>query len=240
MILILHGDNLSKSREILQQVKEKLDVRIPDENLISTKKEININDISPQDLANEISAYGLFSDPPFIILDISDAGRKNLSEHIEVLKKCPVDVTIIVLSNKTLSKANAFIKASNDLKAKVLEQNVTPTSSVYKFTDALFEKNRKKVYVELKNLIIDGEELFYVFAMILYSLRSLATVKLNSKEASSLPPFVKSKLGKQINKFTDIEILNLYKYLYEVDKKLKLGQISPEIAIPLIVEKVIT
>lgn len=238
MIIILHGDNFTKAREVIIQLQEKLSLKISEENLNAHKKEFNISDITAEDLKAEISSFGLFDDPPFIILDISKAGRKNVRDYIEVLKEAPKETTVVVVSNKALTKSNAFIKSAKGLGAKVLENNEVPKSNVYKFIDAVFEKNKKKSYRELTNLLQDGEDEFYIFSMIMFNLRNLAMYRLDAPEAKSLAPFIKSKLSKVSKEYDQKKLAEIYDEMYKMDLKMKTGRVSKEIAIPLIIEKV--
>ncbi len=240
MIIILHGENLTKSRSIISQLKTKLDLKTSDENLDSLKKELDIADITPSLLKETIFSYDLFSEPPFIILDISSAGRKSLDDYLEILENVPTEVTLVIYSKKELSKANFFIKNAGKLKAKVVENFQEPNSNIFAFVDAVWAKDRKKSYEEYKNLIIDGEEPFYVFTMLLFGLRNIAYAKFDSPELKRNAPFVVQKSTKQAKIHSDEKILALYHTAYHIDKNLKTGKINIEHAIPLLMEKVLT
>lgn len=240
MIVIIHGENLTKSRDIITQLKTKLDLKTSDENLNYQKKEMDINDITPNMLRETIVSYDLFSDPPFVILDISNAGRKNMDEYIKVLLKTPKEVTLVIYSKKLLSKSNVFIKNASAMNAKVLENIQEPSSNIFAFVDAVWNKNRKKSYEEYKNLLIDREEPFYIITMLFFGLRNITYAKFESKELTQHAPFVVQKATKQAKEFSKEKLLDLYQTAYHMDKSLKTGKINIEHAIPLLIEKVLT
>ncbi len=240
MIIILHGENIAKSRTLISQLKAKLDLKTSDKNLNALKKDLDIADITPGLLNETILSYDLFSEPPFIILEVSNASRKNLDAYIEVLMKVPQEVTLVIYSKKELSRSNVFIKNAAKLRAKVLENIQEPNSNIFAFVDALWSKNRKKIYEEYTSLIADGEEPFYIFTMLIFGLRNITYAKLDSKELVQNAPFVAQKAFRQAKEFSIDKLLDLYRVAYQMDKSLKTGKINIEHAIPLMIEKVLT
>lgn len=231
MIYIVHGNNYATSRTQTLNLQKK--------HLAETREELSINELSPLELLGKYQAKDLFGKNPFIILDISLAGRMKLDEYITVLKKVPTDAVLIILSSKELSKANAFIKSALELKTQVLVNNKIPTSNVFSFVDAVFSKKRENTYRELKNLIEDGEDEFYLFSMILYGLRNIAYCKFNSPNVNKMAPFTKSKAQKQSDQFSEEQIKTLFKELYEIDKGVKTGIVVQSIFLISTIEKII-
>lgn len=238
MIIILHGENASKSREIITQVKQKLDLKVSDENLTANKKEFKLADISENELLEEITSFGLFSDPPFIILDITNMGRTKVDSYVEVLQKAPKEVTIVIYSIKNLTKSNAFIKNAEKLSAKIVENSVEPKANVFKFVDYVMNKKKKQAIKELSTLISDGEDYFYIFSMILYGLRNIAYAVFDSNELSKVSPYAKTKAMNQAKTFGEREFKNLYSEIYQIDKMIKTGKIQAEIGVMLAINKI--
>lgn len=231
MIYIVHGDDFVKSRALIVNQQKKLGVE--------SKTEINVSEISPLELYEKCSAAGLFGDLPFIVLNISDAGNKNLEPYLETAKKIPSDATLIILSSKSLPKTNVFIKNAQTLDAKIHTNEKTPEGNVFRFVDTLFTKNRKSAYKELNNLLTENNDPFYIFSMILYGLRNIAGYIFGSPSFHKQKPFVKGKAKTQSAGFSENKIKNLYFYLYNLEKKAKTGEITPDLLLTLTVEKVL-
>jgi hypothetical protein len=139
----------------------------------------------------------------------------NVDEYIQALKKIPQEATLIILSSKALSKSNPFIKEAPALSIKVIYNEKKAEGNIFKFVDLLFNANRNGVYKELQNLLLDDQDPFYIFSIILYGAR------------------------KYHHKFRGDALRNLFKELYQIDIKIKTGGISPDMFIPYTVEKVL-
>jgi hypothetical protein len=157
----------------------------------------------------------MFGTPPFIVLDISKAGRMNLEGYIDAISKLPIETTLIVMSSKDLPSANIFIKNADKLGAKIVKNEKKVSSNIFKFIDQIFNGRREVIYKELNKLIADDVDPFYLFSMILYGVRK------NNK------------------RFRNDKLKNLFKELYTIDKNVKTGNISPEVFIPYTIEKII-
>lgn len=238
MIFILHGNNYPKSRDLIVQISDKIEVK-NELNSKLYKKEISITEVELDELSEILNSFGLFSDPPLIVIDVSSMGRKNVSKHISLLVEAPKETNTIILANKELPKSNAFIKASQELKAKTILSNVIPTSNIFRFIDNLFSKDRKGTYRELAKLIKSDEDPFYIFSMILYGVRNISYLKHNSPNISKIPSFKKRTITNQSKLFSNNDIRELYTHMYYLDKSVKTGRILPQVMIPLAIEKVL-
>jgi DNA polymerase III delta subunit len=230
MIFIIHGENNSKSREVILQLQKKLNRQ--------NKKEVNITETSANQLLDLGISYDIFSEAPFIVFDITGTNQRNFDDYIEVLKKIPEETVVVIYTTKELTKANAFIKSATVLKAKIMQNQPEFTPSVFKFTDALFSKDKNNAYREYRNLTLADDDAFYIFSMVLYGLRNVAHVKFKSPSYSKMAPFIKMKAQKQAEKFTEEEIKENFTTCYRLDKDLKTGKISPQILIPYLIEKI--
>lgn len=231
MILIIHGENLPRSREIILQLQKKVNS--------TNKKEVGIEEVTPRELKEMMVSFDIFSEPPFIVLDISDAGRKNVKEYIETLKEIPKESHFVALANKELPSTNAFLKSTKELNAKVVLNRTAPTSNVFRFIESLFSKNRSATYSELRRLLLKDEDPYYLFSMILYELRNITHAKFDSPHLIKMNPFVKNKATKLAKDFSREDIFKLYREFYSIDKDVKTGKISPDLMIPYTVEKVL-
>jgi DNA polymerase III delta subunit len=231
MIYIVHGDDISKSRILIQNQQKKLN--------IESRIEINLTDITPEEIYERSHSNDLFGNPPFIVLDITSAGRMNMDKYIEMLEKVPAATTIIILSGKSLPQTNAFIKNSSKLRAKINANEIIPQSNIFSFVDAVFYRQREKAYSELSKLLNDRVSPFEILTMFFYGLRTLASAKFNSPAFSRLHDFVKRKALSQANLFTENQIKNIFEELRIIDMKSKLSEIDEELLIPMAIEKVL-
>jgi hypothetical protein len=157
----------------------------------------------------------MFGAPPFIVFDISKAGRTNLEPYIEAILKLPAETTLIIMSSKDLPAGNIFIKNASKLGAKIVKNEKRVDSNIFRFIDSIFNGRRETIYKELNKLIADDVDSFYLFSMILYGVRKNHRV------------FGEEKLKK------------LFRELYTTDKNVKTGNISPEVFIPYTIEKIL-
>lgn len=231
MIYIVHGDDLSKSRILIQNQQKKLNVE--------SRVELDITQTTPEEIYEKSHSNDLFGNPPFIVLDVTSAGRMNLDKFIEVLQKIPMVTTVIILSGRSLPQTNAFIKNTAKLNAKINANEIIPQSNVFRLVDAIFYKQREKAYLELSKLLQDSVSSFELLSMIFYGLRTLASEKFNAPSASRLHNFVRRKAQSQANLFTEKQIIAIFEELRILDMKSKLSEIDEDLLIPMAIEKVI-
>lgn len=231
MIYIVHGDDISKSRILIQNQQKKLN--------IESRIEMYITEITPEAIYEKSHSNDLFGNPPFIVLDVTSAGRMNMDEYIKMLGKAPIAATIIILSGKSLPQTNTFIKNSVKLKAKINANEIVPQSNIFSFVDAVFYRQREKAYLELSKLLKDQVSSFEILSMFFYGLRTIASAKFSTTSFSRLHDFVKRKALSQANLFTENQIKDIFEQLRIIDTKSKLSEISEELLIPVAIEKVL-
>lgn len=235
MIYIVHGNNFVKSRYLVSNQQKKLN--------IDNKYELDILEKTPEELFEIINTPDLFGVFPFVVLDVSNAGRTNLEKYVDILQtslQTKISEThIVILSNKSLPKTNVFIKNINKLNAKVIYNEDTPNANIFKFIDRLFEKKRKETYQELDKLLKEEENGVYIFTMILFGLRSITQAVFKSPSFFKKASFIKSKTEKQSKLYTKDMLKDLFNKLYNLEKKIKVGEIDEEILVPLAIENVL-
>lgn len=231
MIYIVHGEDTSKSRKLIINQQKKLNVE--------KNQEHSILDVSPEKLNELINSIDLFGEYPFLILNITNTGRSNFEKQVEILEKTPDKTTVIIYSEKALPKTNIFIKNADSLKAKVIDNPLIPEGNVFRFVDAVFSKRRTFAYKELQSLLEEKHDSFELFAQLQYGLRTTMSAKLNTSAHQEAKSFIKAKAENQAKLFTLETLKELYDYYYSLDKKVKIGEISPEMMLTMAVEKVI-
>ncbi|HOD01351.1 MAG TPA: hypothetical protein PKH50_01380 [bacterium] len=231
MIYIVHGNDISKSRLLIQNQQKKMG--------LESRLELKISEITPTQLLEKSRSKDLFGNPPFIVLDVSDAGRMDLSPFVEKMKEIPDLATLIILSEKELPKSNIFIKNLQNLKAKLNLNETAPQSNIFNLVDAVFYRQRERAYRELSKLQNDAVSPFEIFSTLLYGLRTIATVKFESPSYKKLSDFVKRKAQAQSKLFSKEQIIDLFEKLRKIDMESKLSEIDEDLLIPMVIETVL-
>lgn len=104
-------------------------------------------------------------------------------------------------------------------------------TNVFKLTDLLFDKNNKAKLKTLTELYQAGEDIYRLIYLLANQTRLLLLLKLNNGNTQILTtlkvhPFVQKKLSQKIHQISLSSLKNFYKSLYELDKKIKTGQIK--------------
>ncbi|HSX39768.1 MAG TPA: hypothetical protein VLI92_04250 [Candidatus Saccharimonadales bacterium] len=232
MIYIVHGENLAKSRTLISTLQKKAGT--------NNVTNVTLSDITTAQLLEMLSAVDIFSTPPFVVLELGNAHYTKFEAFAKELKNAPAKSDLIILSDKELSKSNAFIKAAPELKAQILLNPLQINSNVFKFVDTVFNKNRDQGYKELNLLLNDGEDPFYIFSMILYGARNVAAAVYDSPSLARMAPFAKSKATSHAQNFSAVQIKTLFKELYDLDKDVKTGNLATELLIPITIEKILS
>lgn len=232
MIYILHGEDLPSARNFILNLQK--------QNNIAAKHEFSIDNEPLNEMASIASATDMFGEKTMTVFDVSKAGRANVDAYVELMESIPEDFLFVVLSSKELTSKNAFIKAGNNLGARTMLFKGISKSNVFKFVDCVFDRNRAAAYKELQRLLLDGEDAIYLLTMLTYGLRSIAYAKFNSPAFNKLAPFVKSKVQRQAQNFSEGQILSFYQRFYELDRDLKIGKAPAEIGVPIAIETILS
>ena len=235
MYTVVHGEDLAKSRKTIIKLYSSIKEKIAD----IYKTEVNISDVSAIEFKELLQTKDLFAATPFVVLNLEKTRSTKFLEYIKVIEQLKHKAHIIVVADKKLTKSNDFLKLANKLKAKVFLNEFKPKGNVFNFVDALVSKNRKRTYKEYEKLLKDGADTFYLISMISYGFRTLVNTKYGTKAGVAMSPYVKNKATKQSSKYDYFKLLTIYKTLYETDLKLKTGGITKEVAVPLLIEKVL-
>lgn len=117
-------------------------------------------------------------------------------------------------------------------------------SDIFAVIDAIAKKDKKSALKILNEHIENGESEIYLLTMIVYQFRNLLRVKsLTEGETSpdsiakktGLHPFVVKKSLAAARLFSLDELKNIYRKLFDIDLKIKIGEIEPQTALNLFV-----
>ncbi|HOX95954.1 MAG TPA: hypothetical protein PLI45_01095 [Candidatus Woesebacteria bacterium] len=211
MITILHGEDVQKSYQRLFSLTDQL--KLHDfEILVHEASEIDITG-----LRQEIGSYGLFgSSKCFVIKNlISGQKSKNKAKIIELINQNE-DSEIILWDDKTLTPSS--LKQIPSAKTEIFP--ISPV--IFKFLDSLKPGNTQTILLSWKNILQEGTEPDFVFAMMVRQIKLLIQAKAGSKNLK-LAPYPARLIQAQSVYFSLDQLLDLYQRLADIDVKIKTG-----------------
>lgn len=134
----------------------------------------------------------------------------------------------------------------NEISQSDIEKNILDNSEVniFKITALISSWDSKKAYLELQDLMRAGEEMHYIFNLLIRQFRLLlACFDLKDLPSSEIwktlwiAPFAASSLKKQVWNFSLEQLLEKNKKCYEIDKWIKTWKIPSDEILALRIEK---
>jgi DNA polymerase III delta subunit len=207
MTIILHGENVIKSRDQLvasiNQAKEdgKEIVRL------------NAKKISLADLETALQKTSLFGTEQLVIIEelhsLPRSKKKNLL--IDTISQANVDVVLWEKRDLTKTMLKKFPKAQ--------VEHFKLTNSLFNWLDAFSPKTSTEKHLKLMKEAqqTNGEHMCLV--MLARQIRMLIQTKEGERPAG--PPFVVNKLKKQAKDFSLKKLLDIHQRLFEIDLDVK-------------------
>lgn len=211
MITILHGDDITKSRQTYITLKQKTD------NPISLEGD----KLTITDLVQAVSGEELFATEKNIFIENLLTKKKASKEldHIFIVLQ-QTDQTITLWEGKDVDK-----RTLNKLPKATVQQFKYPTV-IFSFLDAIQPGNKKKLLSQLRE-VTKTMEIEAVFYLLMRQIRVLLALLDETddpiEELKRMAPWQKGKLAKQAKLFTKDHLLTLHKQLYEIDHGQKTG-----------------
>ncbi|MBD3365935.1 hypothetical protein GF360_01175 [candidate division WWE3 bacterium] len=230
MIGLVYGKNDLAIQKALKTLKTKID---PQEKI-----ELNLEDLEPTHFADSVLTPNMFGFKNLVVANADGVAQKEFLKFIEIAGRAPAETSVVFVLPKSLRSNSKIIKAVKAFKdAEIIKVEEEKDSIIFDFLDAVFNKNRPKAYASLKKLQDKEEPPFKTHSMLVYQLRNVAKTKFGAKV--SAPPFVKRKLAKQAEKFSQEDLLALYTHFYETDRDMKLGLVPDNVLNVVSTEKVL-
>lgn len=142
----------------------------------------------------------------------------------------------LFLIENEIAKLAGYAKNRPITKADIeLLTNTSLTTSIFKLTDGISQKNKKHSIKTLHDLIDSGEELFGILHMIMRQFRIITQIKdcadqgMRQGEITSklkLHPFVVSNTINQVHNFSLDQLKKAFELLVDMDFRLKSGGIK--------------
>lgn len=195
---LLHGPAIASSRKKLIEIKQKFDPT----NVVVFEEGSNIKDI-----ADNLVSTSLFTDERLVILENPD---ENLTfDSFDSL-------TLVLWFDHEVSEKKPIFELVKKEEGEILYFAEAKEISVFPFLDYLGNRD-KRAFLEMDNLKKGGYDIQYLITMIFYLLRNLVSTPKTAKD------FVKNKNLKMRANFSQEELVSLYKFVLELDFKIKSG-----------------
>jgi DNA polymerase III delta subunit len=215
MITIIHGDDISRSREYFQELKQK------HKNLVL----FDGNKMTITDLVQNIEGSSLFSDAKVIFIEgfLSNFKKTNKEskEMIGFIAKNSRS-TFVLWESKEISKSGL-----SSFKNALVSFFKLP-KNIFLFLDNLRPKNSKNLlnlFHQALNSGIKEELILFMMQRQVRLLLGLSEPSDNEPidELTRLAPWQKSKLERQASYFQGSILKKIYKKLYEIEIGQKTG-----------------
>ena len=200
-LLLLHGPGKSGSRNKLINIKGGFDPN----SVVVFEEGVNT-----QDVINNLVSTSLFADERLVVLE-------NPDEHLTFDSFDSSDfLTLILWFEHEVSEKKPIYGWAKKINGQILYFSESKEISVFPFLDYLGSRD-KKAFLEMDSLKKAGYDSQYLITMIFYLLRNLIYTPKTAKD------FVKNKNAKMRANFSQEELVDLYKFVLEIDFKIKSG-----------------
>lgn len=153
------------------------------------------------------------------------------------------DTTTLWTLNSEIQKCGLFVHAQSQsdsekiITSPVIEEVVPKNyeAQIFDFTDAIGNRNVQRSLQLLSDFIQAGEDIFYLFHMLVRHFRILTIIYSAQQENSDkssvckdfgIHPYAYSKMQKQVHLFDWKELLSIQQFFIEIDEKIKQGKLG--------------
>lgn len=229
MIFVIHGENLTLLEKALVEFKKTVD---------GETLEFLAAQITPAQLLDTARTFDIFQKPPFIIVRFEKT--TDVKPFYEQLINVPKETKLVLVFPFNLGVTHVLMKNPNKLVIKQSSVAQKKNADIFRFVDSVFMQNRNLAHAELEALTEEKNDPFYIFSMLLYGLRNIFFAKFNSPELLEMKDYTKKKSLSQAAKFEENQVVELFSYFHDLDKKVKTGEIPADLMNFLAVEKVLS
>ena len=251
---LLIGKNILTNKKIKKELESKLDEVIEGDNILILKED--------KEIKGKLIKILEKRDKKEVLVQKFDKleGRRLRAWYKKELKKYNVDYEAGVVSklidyiNNDLWRARneihklAHMTADEKLTASHITRYVRPEfdTDIFNTIDSLGRGEKGKALELIEKHIKKGDSPFYILSMINYQIRNLLTVTQledeglsykQAKKESRMSPFVFKKTKSQANNFNHNQLKKIHNELFRVDLDAKLGKVTPETGLMLIISQ---
>ena len=251
---LLIGKNILQVKDIKNKLEDNLEEVVAGDNILILREDEEIK-------GKLIKKLEKRDKKEVLVQKFNKLEGKNLRAwYKKEFLKYDVDLSRGVVSKLINYVGNDLWRASNEvsklsnmmLGEKISEKDVKKhvrldfETDIFSTIDALGRGQKGKALELVEEHIKKGDSPFYILSMINYQVRNLLTVtELESKgfdykkgkKESGMSSFVFKKTKSQAKNFKFTQIKKIHNELFKVDLDSKLGKISPEIGLMLIISR---
>ncbi len=212
MITIIHGDDLTTSRNYLVDLKKTL------ENPIT----FTSDNLTFLNILQALKGNELFNNQNNIFIDELLSSKKTVADSEKIINLIKnTDKNIYFWEKNELTKTTLSIFPKAQVKLFKIPQNI------FNFLDNIKSDSKENVINFHKTL--DSAESDAIFYMIIRQFRLLIALTSTGDEIDEikrLAPWQKEKLKRQTNLFPIGKLKEIYNELFKIDLKTKTGEIT--------------
>ncbi len=227
MITFIHGKNQVASRKKLTDLIDNCE----DSQVIRLN-----DDLNGVKFRESCEAQALFASKTLVVVEVNKVKELGFFDNrlFSYLEELPDYTAVIFWVGEKVAKNRKLYKALEDL-GKIFffdELDDKP----FDFLDVLAAKKEKQAYLELRNLLEQGESEIGLTQLIAWELRILIRVK-DSEENPGLHPFLYKKAKKFAKNFSLDELRALFAKVLEADLEMKTGK-DPRLVLDTLVYRI--
>jgi len=219
MITIIHGDDISQSRNYFQDLKRK-------------QKNFTLFDggtITITDLVQNIEGSGLFGSINTIFMEDFLTKLKKTEkasrEILDFVARNSKKSSFILWESKEILKRDLFLFKDAIIKTFKLPKNI------FLFLDGLKPSNSKNLLALLRQTLDSGIKIELILFMVQRQIRLLLAMSDSNNnesidELARLAPWQMGKIARQAKLFDTNSLKNIYRKLYEIEIAQKTGNLS--------------
>ncbi len=214
MITLLHGDDTASSRLSYKNLQQ-------GENIIFDGEKM-----SSDQLENSVQSLGLFADVKTICIENLLSKRKpskELETIIQILETASQHSIILLWEGKQLTKKQTIFFSKSTVK------EFSFPKTLFSFLEALYPQNSSTLF-QLYHQTLQTVNAEMILVMIIRQIRMLLALSDNTSETipetATLAYWQQKKLVNQVSQFSQEQLLELHKALFEIEVKSKTGGLA--------------
>ncbi len=219
MLILIHGDHIVKSREILQQQIESARKQGITEIIHLDGKSCSLSE-----LIQATESQSLFGENNRLVVIESLWRRRSKTDLTDLLsylgQQLPNNNSIIIWEDKVLTATQ--LKKLSGFKPTA----VTIPKSIFKLTDSITPTTSKKQLIQIFNTTLETDAPEFILIMLARQIRQLIQAL---DPSNKLPPWQKQKLSKNAQTFGLKKLVRLHHQLTQLDVNNKTGQSAADL-----------
>lgn len=213
-VLVLVSESLDQRKKITKKIKKEFETI-----------EISINPISY--IKDNLEEYTMDQDAILELIDRTNSNLSSISNELDKLK-------LLKEEEKRITKEDVI---------EVVYRNINDSDDyLYEFVDAILKKDRKKAMSMYQDLKVLNIEVLSLIGLIASQVRSMLQVSILSNKLDKdiavdlkMHPYRVKKLREACSKYSEKELEELIKKLYQMDLSIKSGKMDAELIMELFI-----